>query len=242
MYPGHEKTLLFLVALIAFAAPVHADVSWSESTGGPLDTLAPRIAPLTPAAGQLYLGLDDIYFSWQITESNPGIAGPANQAEIWLDDQFVASAPFAPDSTFADWTWTAPDGAPKTGYLLVRAIDAFGNSASVQGERFTLLPSTSGISEGTPRAMKLAPVYPNPFNPRATIRFSLPAAGPVEVCVYDLRGRQVRSLRRGALAAGEHDLVWDGTGDDGRRVPGGAYIVRLVSAHEILTRKAVLLP
>ncbi len=53
--------------------------------------------------------------------------------------------------------------------------------------------------------------YPNPFNPQTTIRYELPAALPVDLQVYDLRGRLVRTLASGRIErAGEHRIQWDG--------------------------------
>lgn len=51
---------------------------------------------------------------------------------------------------------------------------------------------------------------PNPFNPVTMIRFGLPVAGPVQLDIYDVRGRHVHQLFDGWKQAGYHELVWDG--------------------------------
>lgn len=77
-------------------------------------------------------------------------------------------------------------------------------------------------------ALQLETPYPNPFNPRAEIRFTLAEAGWVDLVVFDVRGRQVKTLM-----AGEHrdaDLqrvFWDGTNDSGSAVPSGTYLFRV---------------
>jgi flagellar hook assembly protein FlgD len=48
----------------------------------------------------------------------------------------------------------------------------------------------------------------------------------VRVEVYDLRGRSVRVLHDGALAAGRQELVWDGKDDAGSEVASGMYLAR----------------
>lgn len=68
--------------------------------------------------------------------------------------------------------------------------------------------------------------YPNPFNPRTTLRFELAVAGRVELAVYDLQGRLVRTLLSGMVAAGRHEAVWDGRDDAGRALASGTYLAR----------------
>lgn len=70
--------------------------------------------------------------------------------------------------------------------------------------------------------------YPNPFNPRTTIRFSLNRDMEVQVQVHDLRGRRVWSsgLRQGL--AGENQVIWQGTTGQGRAAPAGSYIYTIL--------------
>jgi len=81
---------------------------------------------------------------------------------------------------------------------------------------------------------------PNPFNPRTTIRYRLPAAQEVTLAVHDLRGRLVRVLAEGCLAAGEHSATWDGLDRRGAEVAAGIYLLRLQSPGGVLSRKLVL--
>jgi flagellar hook assembly protein FlgD len=71
--------------------------------------------------------------------------------------------------------------------------------------------------------------YPNPFNPGTTVRFSLPAAGQVTLQVYDLRGALVKTLVSGMLAAGRHQVAWNGTNAGGQQVASGVYLYRIQS-------------
>ena len=98
-----------------------------------------------------------------------------------------------------------------------------------------------------PPATLLYQNFPNPF-PTATsattcVWFDLAEAGPAALDVYDLRGNRVRRLfpapgddahlpagryGRGAGGSGcDGRFAWDGTGEDGRRVPTGVYLLRL---------------
>lgn len=82
---------------------------------------------------------------------------------------------------------------------------------------------------------------PNPFNPRTTIRFSLAAPGAVDLWVYDLRGRRVRTLLDESRPAGVQQVVWDGRDDAGVPLASGMYFYRLVANDFEQSRKMLLL-
>lgn len=82
---------------------------------------------------------------------------------------------------------------------------------------------------------------PNPFNPATTIHFELPAAGPVELRVFDVQGRTVRVLLDRALAAGPHTVEWNGRDDTGRVRASGAYYYRLSTPAAAATRRMLML-
>ena len=90
------------------------------------------------------------------------------------------------------------------------------------------------------RAPVLAQNHPNPFNPSTSIRFALPAAGPVRLSVHDLEGRRIRTLVDARLPAGEHVRRWDGRDQLGQPAASGLYVLRLEAAGTVATRKAVL--
>lgn len=83
---------------------------------------------------------------------------------------------------------------------------------------------------------------PNPSRPGAAVELRIPERGVVEVSVYDVAGRRVRSLFEGMRDAGAHELSWDGRDDSGRAVAAGAYFVELrIDGQQRATRKSVLL-
>lgn len=83
-------------------------------------------------------------------------------------------------------------------------------------------------------------VFPNPFNPRTTIRFKLPEGGHARLDLFDVAGRLVRTLVDAELAAGEHDIAWDGRDAGGRDVGSGSYLARLVSGDRVETARLAL--
>jgi len=100
----------------------------------------------------------------------------------------------------------------------------------------------TGVEEEVPtsRRSNLAN-YPNPFNPRTILRFELSHAGRAQLAIHDLRGRVVRHLTTSRLSAGPHELVWDGTDDQGGAVASGQYFARLqIDGAPAATRKLLL--
>jgi len=72
---------------------------------------------------------------------------------------------------------------------------------------------------------------PNPFAGSTRIAYVIAGAGErVEIGVFDLAGRRVRSLASGFQSAGRYEVAWDGRDDAGARVKGGVYFVRSLVA------------
>ncbi len=101
------------------------------------------------------------------------------------------------------------------------------------------------ISVSIPGTFSLFQNYPNPFNPTTTITFELPLEGTeqqdVALHVYDIRGRVVTTLIDSPCEAGRHQIVWDGSNDQGERVPSGVYFSVLKTRDRTCTRKLMLL-
>jgi hypothetical protein len=86
----------------------------------------------------------------------------------------------------------------------------------------------------------LSPAWPNPFNPRTELAFTLPVAGRARLSLHDARGALVRTLVDGDLAAGMHRPTWDGTDEAGRPAASGAYFARLEAGGAVESVKLVL--
>ncbi len=77
-----------------------------------------------------------------------------------------------------------------------------------------------------PEKFELQQNYPNPFNPTTTIELALPQDSEVQLVIYDISGRKVRTLVQAALPAGFHEIVWNGRNDAGQPVSSGVYLYR----------------
>lgn len=122
------------------------------------------------------------------------------------------------------------DRSSRSLYYRVIATDPAGEQASVS---FVL-------EAAPPSAVVLRPNAPNPFNPTTVFEFELPAAGSVELTIFDVQGRL---LRRQAMHAsgGRGALVWDGRDASGRPLAAGVYPYVLSAAGRELRGRAVLL-
>jgi hypothetical protein len=79
-------------------------------------------------------------------------------------------------------------------------------------------------------------IIPNPFRGRCVISYWPSGGGQARLVVYDIRGRQVKTL-----VEEPSPLSWDGKDQAGNDVPGGVYFVRLENREESLTRRVVVL-
>ena len=73
----------------------------------------------------------------------------------------------------------------------------------------------------------LQPVSPNPSRGNAALRYSLGVAGPVDLAIYSVDGRRLRTISHGVQAAGQYQLTWNGADDRGSVLSSGVYFARL---------------
>lgn len=98
------------------------------------------------------------------------------------------------------------------------------------------LTPEEGVAEGQlPLTYALSPIYPNPFNPSATVAFQLPENARVKVLVYNMLGQQVRTLVDKPMVAGQHRVTFDGGS-----LASGVYFVRMDANNFTQMRRMVL--
>lgn len=81
---------------------------------------------------------------------------------------------------------------------------------------------------------------PNPFNPNTNIRYELQDNGPVDLQVFDMKGRLVRTLVSDSQSAGPHEAIWNGRDEQGMHAAAGVYFYRLRSDGGVQTRRMTL--
>jgi hypothetical protein len=103
------------------------------------------------------------------------------------------------------------------------------------------VPLGVGEHVARPALDELRSPAPNPSRGTTTVNWSLAQAGRVQLGIYDVSGRLVRSLADGERPAGAGTAAWDGTDESGARQHAGVYFVRLTAPSLRETRRVVLL-
>jgi len=127
-----------------------------------------------------------------------------------------------------------------TVYYRLVAYDDGGNASehSVAID-ITVLWADLGIA--IPDEFAIHQNYPNPFNPVTTLRYDLPENGHVNITIYDMLGRQVKTLINEYQDPGYRSIIWDATNDYGKPVSAGMYLYQIHAGEYISTKKMVLL-
>ena len=95
--------------------------------------------------------------------------------------------------------------------------------------------------QSIPNVYLLDQNYPNPFNLVTILRYDLPEQAKVTLGIYDILGKQIKTLVNQSQDAGNKMAVWDGTDNLGRPVSAGVYLYQIQAGEFTQTRKMLLL-
>jgi hypothetical protein len=195
-------------------------------------------------------GNDDISYSLQITAAEGYIiSGKTASFGAGGSDTYLIET-----AANGDTLWTRTYGGTGTdkGYFVQLTLDGnyiiTGETSSYGGGDYDVLlmkvgDEVTGIGDDQPILTKpciLAQNYPNPFNPSTVISYDLLQASDVEIDIYSLSGRRVKTLVSAIQAAGAYKVIWDGRNDIGEEAASGVYVCRLDAGGYVQTRKMVL--
>jgi L-ascorbate metabolism protein UlaG (beta-lactamase superfamily) len=107
-------------------------------------------------------------------------------------------------------------------------------------ETFTLNVTSVADQAEMPKGFRLEQNYPNPFNPTTTIEFSLSQAARVSLKIYNVLGKEIRTLGNGDQPQGDHRVFWDGRDERGQPVTSGVYLYKIEVAGFVQVKKMVL--
>jgi flagellar hook assembly protein FlgD len=93
----------------------------------------------------------------------------------------------------------------------------------------------------SPELARLHGTYPNPFNPKTAVSFSMESTQRVNISVYDMSGRRIAVLMDEEMPAGDHEVAWNGTDFAGNQMSSGVYLVRLHVGEHKETQSVVLM-
>jgi hypothetical protein len=82
---------------------------------------------------------------------------------------------------------------------------------------------------------------PNPFNPRTTIAYEVPVVAHVRIDVYNILGQDIKALVDEVMPTGIHEVIWDGTDENGHRVATGVYFYRMEAGDFRDSKKMILM-
>jgi hypothetical protein len=125
-------------------------------------------------------------------------------------------------------------GDPKIGIASLDGRNAQNDEVTVQSQQ-------APVAAEVPAVTRLGLAKPNPFRETLAIGFSLAVRGNVDLTLYSVDGRRVRTLAQGVHEPGEYSLVWDGRDDGGRTVAAGVYYAHFVTPQGRFTRTVTYL-
>jgi photosystem II stability/assembly factor-like uncharacterized protein len=157
---------------------------------------------------------NDVDLTWTTSaeKNNYGFSMERNSGSAWNEIGFVAGKGTVNTPSHYEFT----DRKLSSGILRYRLkqIDFNGN--------FEYFDLSEAVAIGVPDEFSLEQNYPNPFNPVTTIAFGIPQAGNVKLKVFDMSGREIKTLINEFKDAGYYTAKFDASG-----IASGAYVYRL---------------
>ncbi|MDP6460378.1 MAG: S8 family serine peptidase, partial [Gemmatimonadota bacterium] len=215
---------------LAAAADFRATIVWTDPPGTPVaNALDPPDAMLV---NDLDLALETtsgalLASPWILDPADP--AAPASTGDNTVDN---VEQVFAPGLSAGDYALrvshkSSLDGGLQDYALVSSAPLVAGGAQTGAAERV----AADGVAAATP----------NPFARETVIRFTRKAGVEARITLYDIAGREVRTLRADAGEAGAHAIRWDGRNARGRTLPAGLYFAKIRAGHRNTTVKLTLL-
>jgi hypothetical protein len=104
-----------------------------------------------------------------------------------------------------------------------------------------ILSDVELIYDGVVEDFNLEQNYPNPFNPSTTISYSIVEQDNVSIKIYDILGREIKTLVNDVKTAGTYSSTWHGDNNFGNKVSSGIYLYRMEAGLFVQSRKMILL-
>jgi hypothetical protein len=184
-------------------------------------------AAAAPAIVALLLPLNGTTLdSASVTLSWTPVNGAANYW-VEIDNDSLFTSPLI-DSTLTGNTYLYSNFSEGNYFWRVRGGNSagWGEFSSTWSFNLTL----NSVNDGSIVAgYHLYSNYPNPFNPSTTIKFRIPETGVVSMKVYDMLGKEIKTLVNEEMSSGEFNVSWDGRNNSGEMVSSGSYIINMNS-------------
>ena len=126
-------------------------------------------------------------------------------------------------------------------YWRVKSKNQNSTSSSSSVGEFRTNNITDVQEQIIPTAFELSQNYPNPFNPTTKIAFALQQNSYVSLKIYNMLGREIKSLLNAEMLAGNHSIDWNGEDNNGFKVASGTYIYKMTAGNFMAVKKMVLI-
>jgi flagellar hook assembly protein FlgD len=159
---------------------------------------------------------------------------------------FIISNKITPQITI-DGTITDPDNNPiSNAYVeIIDQNDSLNNYSTITNSNgYFQISNITDIESFEKYILEdylLIRNYPNPFNPSTIIYFELAKAENIEITIFDILGREIRTLFSGFHNAGVDQINWDGRNNFNQGVSAGVYLCQLRTKNHFKVHKMVLL-
>ncbi len=202
------------------------------------DLIPPTVAVVYPAGGESFAPGDTVDIRWAAADNRQVDSVSVFYSQNAGSD-FILIASGEPNDSL--YRWIAPEIASDSCLVKIVAFDPGKLTGEGLCGGFFSIRATTGVGDLPAIAFSLSQNYPNPFNPSTTIEYSLAKTSPVEIAIFDVNGRKVRTLVGGIETQGAHKAVWNGKNDRGTSVASGMYFYRLAAGDFTQIRKMILL-
>jgi len=201
------------------------------------------INSLTVIGSKLFAGTDNGAYALESSGAWTQIGfayKPVNCLKAIDSKLYAGSTTGLSVSTDLGNTWiSVNDGLPATCIydIAVNGDNAFlGTSNGLWRRPFAEITDAKEVKSSLPTEYLLSQNYPNPFNPATTISFNLPKTSQVNLVVYNILGKEVKTLVNEVKSAGSYNIHFDAGS-----LPSGVYFYRLTAGSFSETRKLVLM-
>jgi len=211
--------------------------TWADDSFFVYNGLAPSMPINGSPIANLSININNPMLSWYV---------PVGNGNVSYDIQYSASVDFSNAVTISNWNKSfirianLDDG--RRYFWRVKSRNNQGSSPYSNFSSFTVNGATSVEDINLlPVEFAVEQNYPNPFNPTTTIKYSIPEVSFVNIKIYDMLGREVKSLVSSQQKAGSYEIRWNGENNYGSKVASGTYIYRVTAGAYSKALKLMLL-
>ena len=171
----------------------------------------------------------DVQLTWDEPVNNDALTG----YNIYRNDELIdtVSETIYTDADLADGTYT---------YFITSVFLEEFESDPTETLSFEIQQSGGSDDSLIPVETSLS-IYPNPFNPQTNIQYCLSENSEVKITIYNIKGEKIYDLLNERKTSGTYNIIWNGIDNSGKQVTSGMYFIKLLTEHEIKTKKVIML-